>query len=162
MSKGIKYALMFTGGAIMGIGACAKAVCHFIDKETLSDKVIPSIKRKVTDNVYYLFYAYTPEERYRRGFGPFKTFVTDDIVIYSKEKAESIIEELKSFAANEGFVTEEELYKIVDVDNPRASKYSGWTLEMLENAQVYCEKGIYKLLLPTMCVNRFKYTTDWS
>lgn len=144
MSKGFKYALIFTSGAIVGVGACVKAVCHFVDKETLCDKVIPSLKKKVTDSVYYLFYASTPEERCRR------EYITDDIEFSSLEEATTVIEKIKELAGRKGFITEKDLYTIVGVEKSQARSVCGWTSEMLGFAHVYSENGTIKLVLPKM------------
>lgn len=152
MRKGIKYALVFTGGVAVGIGVCgANLVSYALSDEDIREGIKNKISRKIDKTLYgeetnrrrYSKVSY--RGYYERNSQPY-SFSTDDIILESRKEALKILDDMREILDTYGFVTVADMYDKADVPCPFTSNKYGWT--SLNNAEVVRVRMGYKINLP--------------
>lgn len=159
MRKGIKYALVFTGGVAIGIGVCGVNLISY----ALSDEDIrEGIKNKISRKIDKTLYGDEPNRR-RHSSVSYSTYKNDkvsyinyyndnwDYIIFeSRKEAMKALDEMKDILEEYGFITVADMCDMADLPAPYTSNKYGWT--NLSNAEVVRVRMGYKISLqkPTL------------
>lgn len=154
MKKGIKYALLFTGGVAVGIGVCgASLISYAFSDEDIRDGIKNKISRKVDKALYgerprrnygsrVSYKSYFAEKRKKSDF----TYSIDDIIFESMAEAERVKEQMSEIINEYGYVTVADVCGLANVvPNYMDSKY-GWTY--INSAKVTRIRDGYYIKLP--------------
>lgn len=153
MKKGIKYALLFTGGVAVGIGICgASLISYAINDEDIRE----GIKTKISRNVDKALYGERPRRNhgsrvsYRSYCREKKksdfTYSIDNIIFESMAEAERVKEQMSEIINEYGYVTVADVCDLANVSsNYMDSKY-GWTY--INSAKVTRIRNGYYIKLP--------------
>lgn len=153
MRKGIKYALLFTGGVAVGIGVCgASLISYAFSDEYIREGIKNKISRKVNKALY--------GERPRRGTGPIsyrsyykegikknrEKYTSEDVVFESRAAAKKALSIMNDICNKYGFVTVADMYDMADLPAPYTSNKYGWT--NIKNTEVLRVRSGYIIKLP--------------
>lgn len=137
MRKGIKYALLFTGGVAVGIGVCgASLISYAFSDEDIRDGIKNKISRKVDKALY--------GERNRTNYD--YEFDGKNVIFETRKSAEKAKSELEDIIDDYGFATEADLYYIANLDCDYIKNKYGWT--SLRNVEVKRSRYGYFIDLP--------------
>lgn len=150
MRKGIKYALLFTGGVAVGIGVCgASLISYAFSDEDIRDGIKNKISRKVDKALY--------GERNRVTYGSWVSYRKNrtnydyefdgkNVIFETRKSAEKAKSELEDIIDDYGFATEADLYYIANLDCDYIKNKYGWT--SLRNVEVKRSRYGYFIDLP--------------
>lgn len=147
MNKGIKYALVFTGGAAVGFGICGvKLISYALNDDDIRDGIKKKVSNRIDkalygDRVSYAHY-YNPYRNYRRS-----TYCTNDNIRFdSREKAEDVLTNMQDIIDAYGFATVADLYDLSGITSNYTDCKYGWT--HLRDANIIRLGYGYTLKLP--------------
>lgn len=150
MRKGIKYALLFTGGVTVGIGVCgASLISYAFSDEDIREGIKNKISRKVDKALYGERNRVTYGSRvsYRKNRIDYNSeFSSKDIIFETRKSAEEAKTELEDIIFDHGFATVADLYDIANLDCDYMKKKYGWT--RLKDAEVKRSHYGYFIDLP--------------
>lgn len=142
MGKGIKYALVFTGGVAVGIGFCgANLISYALSDEDIREGIKNKISRKIDKTLY-------GDEPNRRRYSGVNYYAYEQGIPFFESRKEALkaLNEMKDILDEYGFVTVADLYHIAGIDNTYKSNKYGWT--NLNNVEVVRVRMGYKINLP--------------
>lgn len=131
MKKGIKYALLFTGGVAVGIGICgASLISYAINDEDIREGIKTKISRKVDKALYgeRTRATYGSRASYRKNCIDYNSgFDSKDVIFETRKSAEEAKTVLEDTIFNYGFATVADLYSIANLDCDYTKAKYGWT-----------------------------------
>lgn len=153
MRKGIKYALLFTGGVAVGIGVCGAGLISYAIND---DDICEGIKNKISRKINKALYGKTPRRNYgsrvsyrsvcREKKRSVVTDSIDDIIFETITEAERIKKQMSEIMDEYGYVTVADICDLANVPaNYMANKY-GWT--NINSAKVARVRDGYYIKLP--------------
>lgn len=153
MRKGVKYALLFTGGVAVGIGVCgASLISYAINDEDIRE----GIKNKISNKIDKALYGERPrkhygsrvsyrsycDERNRRDNKIDYQFSNNKIIFDSRASAEEAKEKMEAIIYEYGVVTVADLCEITGIKFDYLDNKYGWA--SLKNAKVIrCRDGYF-------------------
>ena len=155
MRKGIKYALVFTGGVAVGVGVCgANLISYALSDEDIREGIKNKISRKIDKTLHgdesnrkrYSSVSY--RSYYNKNYNTQNcfSFSADDIIFESRKEAMQALDSMEDILDTYGFVTVADMYDMAALPAPYTSNKYGWT--NLNNAEVVRVRMGYKINLP--------------
>lgn len=133
MNKGVKYALVFMGGTVVGFGVCGVKVLNY----ALNDKDIRRcFADKIADKVTDLING--------NDHKPHKS--DDDLIFESRAEAISVLERMEKVVDMYGFVTVADMKEFSKIPQHYLDKSLGWT--NLRKAKIIKVRDGYSIYLP--------------
>lgn len=150
MRKGIKYALLFTGGVAVGIGICgASLISYAFSDEDIRDGIKNKISRKVDKALYgeRNRVTYSSRVSYRKNRINYRyEFDSKDVIFETRKSAEEAKTELEDTIFKYGFATVADLYYIANLDCDYTKEKYGWT--SLKDVEVKRSRHGYFIDIP--------------
>lgn len=160
MRRGIKYALVFTGGVAVGIGVCGVSLISYaLNDGDIRDVIKNKVSRKI-DKVLYgesetrrnrsqvsyvSYYNYRNNNRKRNLEQHYHS--VKDIIFDTRQEAYDALDKINEILVNYGVVTVADVYDIADIPCCYADKKYGWTTT--RNAEVVKSKDGYFINMST-------------
>lgn len=139
MNNSIKYALVFTGGAIVGFGVCCVKLIEYALND---DDIREGIKKKISGRVNKVLYGEEgPRYSSRVSYANYY-----DIVFKTHEKAEKTLEHMLEIIDRYGFVTVADYKELCGVAGDYKDNKYGWT--NIRDAEVTRLRAGYSIRFP--------------
>lgn len=133
MNNSIKYALVFTGGAIVGFGVCGvKLIGYALNDDYIRDGITKKISGRIDKALF--------------GEGRVSYANYNDVAFETREKAEKILEQMNEEIDRYGFVTVADYKELCGVAGDYKDNKYGWT--NIRDAEVTRVRAGYSIRFP--------------
>lgn len=154
MNKSIKYALLFTGGAVVGFGVCA---VKMIDYALNDEDIREGIKNKIANGVDKAIFGeerprYRSKVSYSNYYDRYSTRrrelrqLADEVIFETRKTAEKVLGEMKDIHEKYGVVTVADFFELAGIDPVYTDNAWGWI--DLSDAKVIRVRAGYHIDLP--------------
>jgi hypothetical protein len=164
MNKNIKYALVFTGGVVVGFGVCGYKVLKYALNDdgicsAIADKMTTRIKEFINgeDEIpsqnrgsRVSYRSYCKEKR-----KPYMDYKYDDVIFETRHDAMEAFEKMQDTIDMYGFVTMADLYGLSDIAASFTDSKYGWT--NIRNCDVVNTENGYVIDLPKPRIIDYKF-----
>lgn len=133
MNNGIKYALVFTGGAIVGFSVCGVKLIEYALND---DDIREGIKKKISGHINKALYG---EEKVS-----YANY--NDVAFETREKAEKILEQMNEEIDQYGLVTVADFKELCGVASNYKDNQCGWT--SIRDAEIIRVRDGYRIKFP--------------
>lgn len=159
MNKNIKYALVFTGGVVVGFGVCGYKVLKYALNDdgicsVIADKMTTRIKEFINgeDEIpsqnrgsRVSYRSYCKEKR-----KPYMDYKYDDVIFETRHDAMEALKKMQDIIDLYGFVTIADFCDLNDLDASFMDSKYGWI--NIRNIDVVNTENGYIINLPKACL----------